>query len=139
MKIIFLALFVTIVFIGNAQQIQNPSSIDLIALNGFSFKKGDSVLTRKEFGKEIYQSPEAIRYLKKARLNEGFTVVFAIGSVLSLLHSDIDYRREDQTRRRILNVSGVLLLGTSVLTMKYYLRNMGKAVDVRNKDLLLSY
>lgn len=140
MKKIILFLFMVTGNMINAQQPDNPLATDLIAFNGFSFKKGDSVLTRGAFGKEVYQSTGAIKFLKKGRLNEGLTLLFALGGILSLVHTDLDYiyTRKEQTRRQIFNLSGLVLMGTSAFTMKYYLRNMGKAVNTRNQDLLLT-
>ena len=114
---------------------------NLITFNGFSFKKGDMILKRRQFGNEIYQSPDAIKYYKRGRLNEAFTILLGIGGVTSLVHTDIRYiyTKKEQTKRQILNIAGLAMIATSILTTKFYLRNMGKAIHRRNQDILLAY
>lgn len=104
-------------------------------------KRRIQIKPQHAFRTEMLTSFQTSKYYKKGRLNESLTLVFLFGGIASILHTDIDniYSREERTKRRLLNTTGMLLMGASALTLKYYLKNMGQAVRIRNEEILLNY
>jgi hypothetical protein len=124
---------------GYSQQNQTFSRPSMIYLSGFKWQQGQTKLSSKELQKEISKTPAAIPYFKKGKTNTFLSSVFFAGSMLftiAAIGSSHDYYYTVNHRRISYNVLAGLSFIASALTLKFALKNKGKAVHLRNLALL---
>ncbi len=136
----FLFLLILFLFFTNSysQQFSGDTS-GLIYLNGFKWKQGDKKLSSGELRTEIYKTAAAIPYYKKGRTNAILTNVFMTGAALftiAALTNHDPYLNFSYRPRVSFNILAAASFTGSIVTMRFSLKNKGKAVHLRNLDLL---
>lgn len=118
---------------------QSYSAQNLIYLNGFKFKQGDKNLSGSDLKKEISKTHDAIPYLKKGRTNSALSIVFFAGGVLftvGAINNARPYYYINNQKRISFNILAVSSFVASGITLRFALKNKGKAVHLRNLDIL---
>ncbi len=122
---------------ANGQQLSADS---LIYLNGFNWKMGEKKMSPSDFRRDISKHPVAMPYLKKGNKNAVLSKVFFAGAALfslaSILNSDDPYYYTGGRRQLSYNLLAVSSFVAGAITFKYSLKNKGKAVHLRNMEIL---
>ena len=139
MKKYWLAIILTSCTMNHALA-QNAHADSLIYLHGFNWKIADTKLSSSQLKAEISKTPEALPSLKKGRTNAKLSMVFFTGAALfslaSILNSDNNHYYTRTGRKFSYNVLAASSFIAGIITLKYSLRNKGKAVHLRNLDMI---
>jgi hypothetical protein len=133
------SLLVLLSLYGHSQLDTSRAAATLLHLDGFHWKQGDTKLSSKALEREISHSAAAIPYYKKGKLNSRLSCFFlAAAGVCSLgaaTSSDGSYITNNG-RKISFNLLTATSFIASALTLKYALKNKGRAVHLRNLMLL---
>jgi len=128
-----------------SQQPDSTSKPELIYLNGFfSWKKGNTKLRSPALRKEIFKTSVAIPYFKKGNSKKFISETFFLGGMLFTLaaighyddYYDYYYYTHGYTRGAMYASFAFVCFATSVITFHFSLKDFGKAVNLRNLDIL---
>lgn len=134
-----LIFLISFLFFADSYSQQFSAKSDLIYLNGFSWKQGDKKLSSTNLRKEISKTPAAILYFKKGKTNSFLSEVFFAGSMLftiAAIGSSHNFYYPNNHRIIAYNVLAGSSFIISAITFKFALKNIGRAVHLRNLDLL---
>lgn len=141
MKELLFLLIAFLFFTSSYSQQFSDDTSRLIYLNGFKWKQGSKKLSSGQFRKEIYKTPAAIPFHKKGRKNAVLTNIFLTGAglfTISALTNDDPYLNFSPRPgpRFSFNILAATSFTASIITMRFALKNKGKAVHLGNLDLL---
>jgi hypothetical protein len=141
MKQVLILLFLFICTKSFSQNRDSVSKPDLIYLNGFGWKKGDMKLNSYALRKEIYNTADAIPYFKKGKTKAFISYLFFTigGSLIFVAINGFDYHYYNASRNNQRNTVASAVLASFIaggLMLHLSLRDIGKAVHLRNLDIL---
>jgi len=124
-----------------SQHSDSISKPDLIYLNGFGWKKGDKKLKPSTLRMEIFKTTDAIPYFKKGKTKTFLSYVFFIGgsALVFVAVNSCDYNfynSNKNSQRNALASAALASLIAGGIMLHFSLKDIGKAVHLRNLDIL---